>query len=55
MSAIEDRRGFGAYKILLDFSTFERNLTLDSVKNTERSRHRIDAKTVFEVNGADGG
>ena len=44
MSAIEDRRGIGACKILLNFSTFERNLILDSVKNTGRSRHRIDAK-----------
>jgi hypothetical protein len=43
MSAIAERRRFGAYKILPDFNTFEENLTLNSVKNTGRSRHRIDA------------
>ena len=43
MSAIAERRRLGAYKILLNFSTFEENLTLNSVKNTGHSRQRIDA------------
>jgi hypothetical protein len=54
MSAIADRPRFGAYKIFLNFSTFDENLNVNSVKISGRSRHRIDAKVAFGKDRAEG-
>ena len=54
MNAMADRRRFGAYKILLNFSTFDENLKVNSVKISGRSRHRIDAKVPFGMDRAEG-